>query len=74
MKDKHDRLKLLLFAMVTVGVILIADQLYLFGIGSGPFLPDLSGFDITGREDFHHYHVGILLLLGSLLIYRRKRQ
>ena len=74
MKDKRDRLKLLLMGMVTVGVILIADQLYLFGIGSGPFLPDLSSLDITGSEEVHHYQVGILLLMCSLLIWRKKRQ
>lgn len=56
--------KVILMSVVVVAVILVADQLYLFGVPFGGFLGDLSIYDPTGSPYIHHWMVGFALLCG----------
>lgn len=54
--------------LLLVGLVLIVDQLYLFGIPFGGFLGDLSRFDITGSPYIHHWMVGVVLVVYVMLL------
>ena len=72
--NKKKRNRILVISVVAFAAILIADQLYLFGIPFGPFLPDLSWLDPTGNPDIHHWMLGALLLGAvTYAIIKRKR-
>lgn len=60
--------KLILAFLVVAAVILIADQLYLFGVPFGGFLGDLSMYDPTGSPYIHHWMLG-LAMLGGVFYY-----
>lgn len=53
---------------ITIGLILFLDQLFLFGLPFGGFLPDLSRFDPTGSQYFRHWMIGLVLVLGGSLV------
>ena len=63
--------KTVLVIIFTIGMVLFLDQLYLlpFGINFGGFLPDLSWLDPTQTytEVFHHWMIGLVLMVFSLL-------
>ena len=62
-------------ALIVIGVVLVADQLWLFGIPIGPFLPDLSSWDITGSPVIHHWMLGVVLVIvGFVIMTRSKRR
>ena len=69
-KKKH---RMIMMSVVIVALILIVDQLYLFGIPVGGFLGDLSYLDITGNPDLHHYMVGLALLTCIFLYMKREK-
>ena len=50
------------YGLFIIGLILFVDQLYLFGIPFGPFLPDLSTLDPTGSDFFKHWMLGLVLM------------
>lgn len=62
--------------LLIIGVILVVDQLYLFGIPIGPFLPDLSGLDPSQpyTDVFHHWMVGVVLIFVALFVIRDTRR
>jgi len=60
--------------LILVGMILILDQLWLFGIPFGPFLPDLSWLDPTGSDLFHHWMLGVVLVLGGIFLFNGRRK
>ena len=61
--------------LIVIGLVLVADQLWLFGIPIGPFLPDLSNLDITGSPVIHHWMLGVVLIgLGFVIMTRSKRR
>lgn len=65
---------LIKIALIIFGLILIFDQLYLFGIPFGGFLGDLSAYDPTQSPLIHHWMLGVgLVVIGVLLPDRRKR-
>ncbi|MBY8999033.1 MAG: hypothetical protein KGD60_15000, partial [Candidatus Thorarchaeota archaeon] len=72
--NKKKRNRIVVASVVTFVAVLIADQLYLFGIPFGPFLPDLSWLDPTGSDTIHHWMLGALLLAAvTYAIIKRKR-
>lgn len=54
------------------GVILFADQLYMFGIPFGGYLGDLSAWDITGLDYVHHWMVGVFLMVAGMVMGARR--
>lgn len=54
--------------LILVGLVLILDQLWLFGVPFGPFLPDLSWLDPTHSDLFHHWMLGFALVLCGLFL------
>lgn len=70
--DKSTR-RFVLTSVVVLSLILIVDQLYLFGIPVGGFLGDLSAYDITGHPDIHHWMVGLALLMCIFLYMKRRK-
>ena len=59
------------YGLIFIGLILFVDQLYLFGIPFGPFLPDLSTLDPTGSDFFKHWMLGFFLMIfGAVLVVR----
>lgn len=58
-------------AMMGLGLILIIDQLYLFGIPFGGFLGDLSAYDPTGSPVIHHWMLGVVLFVLGAMFYRK---
>ena len=63
----HARISVILFVL---GMILILDELRLFGIPFGGFLGDWSALHIT---PFHHWMLGVFLVVLSLILSQRKR-
>ena len=51
--------------LMLVGIILVLDQLWLLGIPFGGFLGDLSGLDPTGSPVFHHWMLGVVLIVAG---------
>lgn len=71
----HRVISILPMMMILVGIILIVDQLYLFGIPFGGFLGDLSMWDITGSSAIHHWMVGVgLVIVGFVTSSGRRRK
>lgn len=72
--------KTVLVIIFTIGMVLFLDQLYMlpFGINFGGFLPDLSWLDPTQTytDEFHHWMIGLVLMVFSLLaiVGTRKRR
>jgi len=52
------------YGLIALGLILILDQLNLFGIPFGGFLPDLSFLDPTQAytDFYHHWMLGLLCM------------
>jgi len=74
MKDKK-RVRLVIGVLLALAILLITDQLYLFGIPIGGFLGDLSAYDITGSPDLHHWMVGVVLFVSLIIItYKHKKE
>lgn len=69
-------MSLLRAMLLIVGVILVIDQLYLFGIPIGPFLPNLGSLDPTQpyTDVFHHWMVGVVLIFVALFVIRDRRR
>jgi len=60
--------------LLSLGLLLIIDQLWLFGIPFGPILPDLTIYDPTGSPLIHHWMLGIpMVICGFFLIFWRKK-
>ena len=64
----------LIIGTFMVGVILILDQLYLFGIPFGGFLGDVSQYDPTRNPEIHHWMLGVALLFISGYLYSIRRR
>ena len=64
--------KIVAAILIAIGLILVLDQLWLFGIPIGPFLPDLSGVDPTGLAWVHHWMLGLFMVVLGILLVRRK--
>jgi len=43
-----------------IGLVLFIDELWMFGVPFGPILPDMSVLHI---EPFHHWMLGVLLMV-----------
>ena len=61
--------KVVALFLIGLGAILFLDQLWLFGIPFGPFLPDMSWLDPTGSEFIHHWMLGVVLMFSGSFIY-----
>ena len=57
--------------VIAIGVILILDQLWLFRIPFGPFLPDLTIYDPTGLPWIHHWMLGVIMVIVGVILNRR---
>lgn len=61
--------------LIVIGMILILDQLRLFGIPFPSFLPNLSDLDPTGRDDIHHWMLGaVMVIIGIFLPNKRRKR
>jgi hypothetical protein len=60
---------------IIIGLILVLDQLYLFGIPFGPFLPNLAHLDPTNSEIVHHWMLGLGMIVFALFFtFPRRRK
>lgn len=60
--------------LLIIGLILVFDQLYLFGIPFGPFLPNLAELDPTGSDVIHHWMLGVVLIFVALFVIREPKR
>lgn len=69
--NKKQRLRLLLMSTFIIAVVLIIDELWMFGVPIGPILPDLSPWHI---DPWHHWMLGALLLAVVFFMGRKMRR
>lgn len=74
-KNREQILKFVMVSIVILALVLITDQLYLFGIPFGGFLGDLSAVDPTQpyTDFFHHWMVGVVLI-SAVVIWKQKHK
>ena len=60
--------------LILIGAILILDQLYLFGIPFGPFLPNLEAYDPTGDPAIHHWMLGVIMVVVGYIMMKPHRR
>lgn len=56
--------------LILFGMILVIDELWMFGIPVGHILPDLSWVD-GGNPYVHHWMLGLLLIFGGSILYEK---
>lgn len=56
--------------LIIIGLVLIIDELWMFGIPSEPILPDMSEYHV---EPFHHWMLGAVMLVCGLYLVRTGR-
>ena len=71
-KRCENNLFILLLIIMAFGIFLILDELWMFGIPIGHFLPDMSAWD--GYNDaVHHWMLGAILVSISLYLILRDK-
>lgn len=58
---------LVVLTLVLLGLVLLIDELWMFGIPIGGLLPDMTEYHV---EPFHHWMLGIVLILGGIIMYK----
>lgn len=70
---KRKNLHWLLILTFVIGGILFIDQLWMFGLPISSIFPDLSAWDITDSDAIHHWMVGVVMMITSIVIMRRRK-
>jgi hypothetical protein len=58
---------LVVLSLVLFGLVLLIDELWMFGIPIGGLLPDMTQYHL---DSFHHWMLGVVLLFGGIVMYR----
>jgi hypothetical protein len=60
--------------LIIIGLILFCDQLYMFGIPFGNYLPDMTQYDATQdyTDFFHHWMLGVVLIIIGIILLKRR--